>query len=231
MSKNTTYGKSLLDFLDIKKLNRIYGNSHSTLIGLCVDWWLKRGKDNLVLEGVPQLKAVSDKLNCENPPYPDEMRFRCKAKELIKSDAKNPKCVCDALFANNDGKIKGLLEVEGTKYAYILEKVAEYFRQANENQNGIYGGLEFAVVVFYPTTENNSFENYLTKKGKKENIQEAIEYLFEQKNKKNRNVYIINIIKKKDLEKFKKKDYSDYYQIVPNEIERYELKENSLERI
>ena len=184
MSKNKNYGKSLLDFLDIKKLNRIYGNSHSTLIGLCVDWWLQ-DKKNLVLEAAPQLKAVSDKLNCENPPYPDEMRFRCKAKELIKSDAKNPKCVCDALFANNDGKIKGLLEVEGTKYAYILEKVAEYFRQANENPNGIYGKLEFAVIVFYPTTEKKTFDNYLNQK----DIKNTIEYLFNMKGK--RNVFIL----------------------------------------
>ena len=198
--------KTLQDLLDNNLLESVYGNCHSTLIGFFVNWWLQNNKENhFVLEGPPQLKNTSE-------------IFKKAVKNLIKSEAKNPRCSCDALFTEGN-VVKGLLEVEGTKYAYIIKKVAEYFRQIDD----FYKSLEFAIVVFYPTTLKNTF--FKKQKHEMKNALKEIKELLEDKT-----LYLIDIKKKKDNLNLFKDLSSTYYHIkIENNIKLHEINKNNID--
>ncbi len=90
-----------LAHLDWHTVLHTYGNSHSTLIGLFVQWWIALGPNRWVLEGAPSIGLL-----------PDGTRDRS---------------TCDAFFGVN-WNVQGLLEVEGTRYDQTMQKIAKYFQ-------------------------------------------------------------------------------------------------------
>ncbi len=99
---------------------RTYGNAHSTLIGLIVDWWIKQCPEkNFALDGGPSFGHVPQGRGRGN---------------------------CDALLGQNDSAV-GILEVEGAieeKLNWCAEKIRGFFG-ANE-----YTSLQFAILLVYP---------------------------------------------------------------------------------
>lgn len=78
---------------------RTYGNNHSTLIGLLVDWWIAlSARKHEVLEGGPT----------------NGYRQR------------GARGQCDALFCEGDTPI-GVLEVEGTRHELTIKKMGKFF--------------------------------------------------------------------------------------------------------
>jgi len=154
----------------ICKLKKIYGNCHDTMIGYFVDWWLENDSSNnhFVIQNVPNLNDISED-------FGSIFKFDIIKKELsISNETTIPpnkrKVACDALFCLDD-KIVGLLEVEGTKPLYILNKIAEYFKRSKENpdknDNNLqvdYSNLDFAIVLFYPTGLVGKAKNKMPKK-------------------------------------------------------------------
>ncbi len=93
-----------LAHIDWQTIFRTYGNSHSTLIGLLVQWWIASGQNRWVLEGAPQIGLLPDgTLN---------------------------RSACDAVFGENLF-VQGLLEVEGTRYDETIRKIAKYFQSVD----------------------------------------------------------------------------------------------------
>lgn len=85
-------------------LSQTYGSSHSTLIGLLVDWWITNfmGEAHWVLEsGLPYRKR--------EPGEKGEQQKRC-----------------DAILIEKD-TFKGIVEVEGSRYEETIEKMMDYF--------------------------------------------------------------------------------------------------------
>jgi hypothetical protein len=105
MGGGAQLGKELFESLatvrwDIAR--RTYGNSHSTLIGLIVEWWIAGDPRHWALECGPAFAPSHD----------------------------DPKCsryVCDALFYCNDNST-GVLEVEGNRQEHTAAKFGDYFR-------------------------------------------------------------------------------------------------------
>src|SRR6266704_2860222 len=95
---------------------RTYGNDHSTLIGLLVDWWVSRDATNSVLEGGPSCNPRRTGLMGRGH--------------------------CDALFCRN-AKPVGVLEVEGCgnpkagdvekKAIETAKKLGRFFASADDN--------------------------------------------------------------------------------------------------
>ena len=76
-------------------MSRTYGSSHSTLIGLLVEWWVNRGSDYSALEGGPT----------------------CAPPETVQPGQRGGQC--DAILMRNNLS-SGVLEVEGTRYEYTI---------------------------------------------------------------------------------------------------------------
>jgi len=75
-----------------------FGNSHATLIGLLVEWWVSGASGRIALEGGPSFGKRSDGTRGQ----------------------------CDALLAEGDA-IKGVVEVEGTRYESTFKKMGRFF--------------------------------------------------------------------------------------------------------
>ena len=82
-----------------------YGNDHSTLIGLLVQWWIKLSpNDNFALDGCP---------TCG------------------KNDKEEPGVYGDALLCTGTSA-SGILEVEGTKTVDTIKKIGRFFGSKKE---------------------------------------------------------------------------------------------------
>ena len=80
---------------------RTFGNSHATLIGLLVDWWISsasKDQDRWVLEGAP--------------PYSPWVAGGTGS--------------CDAVLVEG-ATSRGLVEVEGTYHETTIKKIEKYF--------------------------------------------------------------------------------------------------------
>lgn len=98
-----------------------YGNHHSTLIGLIVQWWIKKNPTKyLVLEGAPSVRYY-------NP-----------VKE------KNVRGHGDAMLCEGNAPL-GIIEVEGTRFRETAAKIGGYFA-AQE-----YETLQFGILLLYVT--------------------------------------------------------------------------------
>lgn len=102
----TMKGRSLL--LSLKKMkwstiSRTYGNCHSTLIGLLVDWWISMSPKHWSLEGGPTNGFKK----------------------------KGVRGQCDALFGFKE-KAVGILEVEGTRHEIAGHKIGTFFDAKRE---------------------------------------------------------------------------------------------------
>src|SRR5262245_17011750 len=90
-----------------------YGNNHSTLIGLIVQWWVKKNPTNRqVLEGAPSVRY-------ENPLKQESVRGHGDA------------MLCE------DNVLLGIIEVEGTRYQEAAAKIGGYFSKYPSLQFGI----------------------------------------------------------------------------------------------
>ncbi len=98
---------------------RTFGNDHATLIGMLVDWWITRDpSNNWVLEGGPSFQLPGTGMTSGGQ--------------------------CDAVFCRGEQAV-GILEVEGTRHKYTIQKVGRYFQSPDPTLKD----LRFAVVVLY----------------------------------------------------------------------------------
>ena len=98
---------------------RTFGNDHATLIRMLVDWWITHDPShNWVLEGGPS--------------------FKLPGTGMTGGDQ------CDAVFCRGAQAV-GILEVEGTRHKYTIQKVRRYFQSPDPTLKD----LRFAVVVLY----------------------------------------------------------------------------------
>jgi len=91
---------------------RTYGNDHSTLIGLLVDWWINLSPENFALESGPGVGGGEKGKGRGN---------------------------CDAMFLEKGSPV-GLLEVEGpnpSKWEWCAEKVGFFFKEFKSLQFAI----------------------------------------------------------------------------------------------
>ena len=91
---------------------RTYGNDHSTLVGLLVDWWVTLSPQNFALESGPS--------------------FGRRPKGKGRGN-------CDAILGENDHEV-GILEVEGPvekKWAWCVEKIKGFFDEFKSLQFAI----------------------------------------------------------------------------------------------
>ncbi len=80
--------------------SKTYGNSHATLIGLLVNWWITaQPESRWVLEGGPSFSTLPKGIGGG---------------------------ICDGLFGENDNVV-GVLEVEGNRNKYTAEKIGKFF--------------------------------------------------------------------------------------------------------
>ncbi len=100
---------------------RTYGNDHATLIGLLVDWWISREpRGRWALEGGPS--------------------FGYRARSVRGGGQ------CDAILGEGELSI-GLVEVEGFRYEYTLEKMGRFFEAEYDDLSS----LQFGIFLAYPT--------------------------------------------------------------------------------
>jgi hypothetical protein len=104
---------------ELKRVNwdtafRTYGNDHSTLIGLLVDWWITGGSHRWALEGGPSIGRTRE--------------------------GDRDRRVCDAILGQGD-KSLGVLEVEGTRHLETIEKIGRYFCSSQEDLAALQFGL------------------------------------------------------------------------------------------
>jgi hypothetical protein len=96
-----------------------FGNSHATLIGIVVDWWVSTGQaDRYALEGGPSAHPLRHGMRGTR--------------------------VCDALLCGVDGA-EGVVEVEGGRKAWTVEKVGWFFEATYPEL----AKLTFALLLFY----------------------------------------------------------------------------------
>ena len=103
-------------------ISQTYGSSHSTLIGLLVDWWITNSTEgsHWALEsGLPYRKRESGEKG--------EKQERC-----------------DAILAEKD-TFRGIVEVEGSRYESTIKKMIEYF---SSDYLG-YSSLQFGIFLAY----------------------------------------------------------------------------------
>jgi hypothetical protein len=102
-------------------VSQTYGSSHSTLIGLLVDWWITNsiGESHWALEsGLPYRKR--------EPGEKGEKQERC-----------------DAIFVEQD-MFKGIIEIEGSRYEHTIKKMTEYFKSDYLDYSNLQFGIFFA---------------------------------------------------------------------------------------
>jgi hypothetical protein len=104
---------SSLAQIDWNVLVKTYGNNHSSLIGTLTNWWNNLYTDNSSIESGP-------KINFGN----------------------NQRGQCDALFCNGNNPV-GVLEVEGTRFVYTIEKMKLFLNSQEE----IYQSIEFGLLL------------------------------------------------------------------------------------
>lgn len=97
---------------------RTFGNNHSTLVGLLVDWWISVDPGSRwALEGGPSFghntKGVGGGM-------------------------------CDAILGEGMNS-RGLIEVEGTRYDYTIDKIGKFFSSGYEEMKT----LDFAIFLAY----------------------------------------------------------------------------------
>jgi len=101
-----------------------FGSSHSTLIGLLVDWWISTDSHGS--------RFVLDE-GCT-------FRYHYKGKGSTRCDA--------VLLEGNSAKgiVKGIVEVEGSRHGKTIKKMGKFFQAKNEWKN-----LKFGIFLAYPT--------------------------------------------------------------------------------
>lgn len=99
--------------------SRTYGNSHATLIGLLVDWWVSGTPEHRwVLEGGPSFG--------------------------YRPQAQKGNGQCDAVLG--EGAVnKGIIEVEGTRHTWTIEKIGKFFAAEYPE----FSSLTFAIFLAY----------------------------------------------------------------------------------
>jgi hypothetical protein len=100
---------------------RTYGNDHSTLIGLLVDWWVRLSPKNFALESGPSFGHLPKGKGRGN---------------------------CDAIFGENNHAV-GVLEVEGPtveRWKWCVEKIKRFFGAERD----VFKSLGFAILLTYP---------------------------------------------------------------------------------
>jgi hypothetical protein len=97
---------------------RVFGNDHGTLVGLLVDWWISGNPaTRWALEGGPS--------------------FGYNVKGVGGGQ-------CDAILGEG-ATSRGLIEVEGTRYLYTLEKIGKFFGSTHAEMQS----LQFAIFLAY----------------------------------------------------------------------------------
>lgn len=105
MTKNDSYFLSSLCTVDWQVAHQSIGNSHSTLIGLLVSWWIQTCRLNRwAVEGAPSFGKKNSERTGKS----------------------------DALFCDGQS-IVGILEVEGSRYQYTISKIEKHFRSKAED--------------------------------------------------------------------------------------------------
>jgi hypothetical protein len=100
-------------------LTRVFGNSHATYIGLIVHWWIKQNViRNTALESGPT--------------------FAYHARGTGSGGQ------CDAVLCT-DGQALGVVEVEGTRISYTIQKIGSYFGTSSPYLQS----LQFAILALY----------------------------------------------------------------------------------
>ena len=98
---------------------RTYGNCHATYIGMAVQWWLRHDiNQNSALES--------------GPTYAYHPRSEKGGGQ------------CDAVFCTDRDAV-GILEVEGTRVLYTIEKISKYF----QSPVAYFKTLQFAILMVY----------------------------------------------------------------------------------
>lgn len=97
---------------------RTYGNSHATLIGLLVAWWLDGGAERWALESGPAFG--------------------------YRERAVGGGGQCDAILGAGEGSL-GVIEVEGSRHAYTIAKIGNYFAAEHPDL----ATLEFGILLAY----------------------------------------------------------------------------------
>lgn len=109
-------GKEILESLSTAKWDtafRTYGNNHSTLIGLIVDWWINANPDQgWALEAGPTNGLKN----------------------------KGERGQCDAVLCL-DGNPVGVLEVEGSRHEFAIKKIGTFFEGKNTEIASLSFGL------------------------------------------------------------------------------------------
>ena len=99
-------GTQILDSLYAAKWDtafRTYGNNHSTLIGLIVDWWVSGNPDR---------------------------RWALEAGPTNGCKEKGERGQCDALLCLDENQV-GVLEVEGSRHEFTVRKIGTFFDGKN----------------------------------------------------------------------------------------------------
>ena len=108
-----------LNSIDWQTVARTYGNDHSTLIGLIIQWWINiLPERNWALEGGPSFGYTRR--------------------------GKNDGGQCDAILCSDDDAL-GILEVEGTRLESTIIKLGNFF----EARRVEFESLIFAIVLLY----------------------------------------------------------------------------------
>lgn len=131
--------KGLEIFNSLKSANwytafRTYGNDHSTLIGLIVNWWISvNPEDNWALEAGPTNKLKK----------------------------KGERGQCDALLCSGSDAV-GILEVEGSRYEFVIKKIETFFDGNNNKIKSLrFALLLFYPVTPLGKKGNRNFPNPL----------------------------------------------------------------------
>lgn len=212
-----------------QKLERVYGNCHDTMIGFFVDWWLMQNSNYIAIQNTPGLKYPVERLRKVFSEMED-----LKKEISIPDNLEIKTSTCDAFFCNDNEEIVGLLEVEGTKPLYILEKVTEYFlasKGVHKKYNNIdYEKLKFAIVVLYPTGLIGKKDNKYPKGAAQylnENQSKLKSTLIElnkviKQNEMNQSLILLNITKS-TLSKSKIDGMDSIYYALANSEINYEI--------
>ena len=98
---------------------RTYGNDHATLVGLLTDWWIG-------------LDSSSNWVIDSGPAFGHRARGQGRGN-------------CDLLLGH-EGNAVGVVEVEGTRFSWCVEKIGHFFRA----ENPVFSHLRFGIILIYP---------------------------------------------------------------------------------
>lgn len=171
---------------------RTFGNDHSTLIGILVDWWIRLSHKNYALESGPSVGGGKKGKGRGN---------------------------CDAMFLEKQLEKEqpvGLLEVEGPKigrWKWCAEKIRRFLDE--------YKSLQFAILLTYSYAPKGRGVDRKVKQISFEDIFPCLEAkkIWEQFTDKGIIVIILNKEFEKILNKDLIRARNDYYQCIPKTIE------------